>query len=294
MASDRIKAWLSALRLRTLPLALASIVLGSFLAAADKRFSGLVFLLCAATAVLLQILSNLANDYGDYIHGADNEERRGPKRATQSGAISSLAMRVALLVFVALSLAVGYVLVKGESVLYYFLGIAAILAAVTYTAGPRPYGYVGLGDLFVFLFFGIVGVSGTYFLHTHTLKLSVLLPAVSSGFLSVAVLNINNMRDIQSDEVAGKFTIPVRIGFEKAKLYHVALVLGATGAALVYVFLNYNSAWQLLFLIVSPLLFKNIMAILKKQDNRELDPYLKQMAFTALLFSVTFGLGLLL
>ncbi len=292
--TQKIKIWITAFRLRTLPLALASIILGSFLAAADGAFQWLIAGLSALTAVLLQILSNLANDYGDSVHGADHKERVGPKRATQTGAISVSAMRMALGVFVVLSLVAGYFLIHGESVIYYFLGIAAIVAAVAYTAGPKPYGYAGLGDIFVFIFFGIVGVLGTYYLHTHRLNLQILLPAVSCGFFSVAVLNINNMRDVESDKLAGKITIPIRLGKNKANVYHWFLLAGGLISACVYVWVNYRSPWQFLFFISIPLLVYNGIAVSGKKSSGELDPYLKQMSLATLLFCFTFGLSIIL
>ncbi|RMF63484.1 MAG: 1,4-dihydroxy-2-naphthoate polyprenyltransferase [Calditrichaeota bacterium] len=286
-----LKVWLSAFRLRTLPLATASIMLGSFLAAADDAFRWQVALLCFATAILLQILSNLANDYGDTVHGADSSARVGPKRATQSGQISKAAMRRALWLFVGLSLGVGYLLVRGESIFYYLLGLAAIAAAIAYTAGPRPYGYAGLGDLFVLVFFGMVGVLGTYYLHTHRLDWTVLLPALSCGFFCVAVLNINNLRDLESDRRAGKYTIPVRLGGRRARLYHWFLLLTGLACATAYAVLNFRSPVQFLFLASVPLLLENGRRVWQQRDAAELDPQLRQMALTTLLFSLTFGLG---
>ncbi len=285
------KVWISAFRIRTLPLALASILLGSFLAAAEGAFSWPVALLCVATAILLQLLSNLANDYGDSVHGADSDLRTGPQRATQSGKISASAMRAAILVFVALCLSVGYILIRNESIVFHIAGLAAIAAAIAYTAGPKPYGYVGLGDIFVFLFFGIVGVSGSYFLHTHQLNYLTLLPATACGCFCVAVLNINNIRDTASDEAAGKITIPVRLGADKARLYHWALLLLGFGAAVVHLVITYRNPWQFLFFVSLPLILKNGIAVSRQKDNAQLDPYLKKMALSTLLFCLSFGVG---
>ncbi len=289
-----IKNWVSAFRLRTLPLATASIILGSFLAAAEDLFSLKVAGFCFLTATLLQILSNLANDYGDSIHGADGSSRQGPSRATQSGKISMNAMRIAIVVFIGLCLFAGYILLRGESWIYYILGIAAIGAAVAYTMGPKPYGYVGLGDFFVLMFFGIVGVCGTYYLQTHSLNYLTLLPAFSCGLFCVAVLNINNIRDIKSDASAGKITLPVRLGEKKARMYHWVLLLGGTALALIYILLNYKTPWQFLFLITLPLIIKNGLSISQNFGAVEIDPYLKQMAITTLIFCLSFGLGIML
>ncbi|MFQ5709213.1 MAG: 1,4-dihydroxy-2-naphthoate polyprenyltransferase, partial [bacterium] len=290
----KIKSWLDALRLRTLPLALASISLGSFLAATEHAFQWRVALLCLTTAVLLQILSNLANDYGDTLHGADSQHRQGPKRATQTGRISKGAMQAAIVFFAALTLFVGYQLIKQESLFFYAAGLAAMLAALAYTVGPNPYGYKGMGDPFVFVFFGIVGVFGSYFLQTHHLNLQVLWPAVSCGLFCVAVLNINNIRDMHSDKMAGKNTIPVRLGATRARVYHWALMAGGFAAAVIYTLLNFNSPWQFLYLLVTPLLVLNGLAISAKTNPAHLDPYLRQMAVSTLFFSLTFGMGNLL
>ncbi|HEX9654925.1 MAG TPA: 1,4-dihydroxy-2-naphthoate polyprenyltransferase [bacterium] len=291
---SKIQIWLHAFRLRTLPLATASIALGSFLAAAEGRFNLRVALLCFITAVLLQILSNLANDYGDSQHGADSAHRRGPERAVQSGKISKPAMRNALMAFTGLCLFVGYVLIKDEGFYFHAAGIAAIIAAVTYTVGPKPFGYAGFGDIFVLLFFGIIGVFGSYYLQTHHLNWLILLPAFSCGLFCVAVLNINNIRDFQSDKLAGKRTIPVRVGEEKARLYHWALLIGGFACGLIFTILNFKSAYQLLFFVTIPLILKNGFGMALKFEAHEIDPYLKQMAIITLLFSFSFGIGILL
>jgi 1,4-dihydroxy-2-naphthoate octaprenyltransferase len=178
--------------------------------------------------------------------------------------------------------------------LFLGFGILSIIAAVTYTAGSRPYGYAGLGDLSVFIFFGWLGVMGTYFLHTQALDWLVLLPATTCSCFAVAVLNINNIRDIDSDEKAGKITIPVRIGRAKAVRYHFALLIVGVLCAVAFIALRVESFWAYSFVLVLPLLFKNAKAVYEKTNPMELDPYLKQMALTTLLFVIVFGVGLLL
>lgn len=293
--------WITAARPRTLPLALASIGMGAFLAAAHGHFSGPITVLCIITTILLQILSNLANDYGDSVHGADHAERQGPSRAVQSGRVSRSTMLRAIIIMAVLAIVSGILLVwlsLGLAqlpllLLFLVLGGAAIWAAVTYTAGAQSYGYVGLGDLSVLLFFGWLGVTGTYFLQTLSLSLDILFPATSSGLFAVAVLNVNNVRDIESDRQGGKRSIPVRIGRCNAALYHWGLLIGGIVSALLYTALNYHSPWQFLFLITIPLLIRNGMAV-QRTPSRGLDPYLKQMAITSLLFMLTFGVGQLL
>lgn len=295
-----IKHWIEAFRLRTLPLALASIGMGSFLAAADEGFRWEILTLTALTTIFLQILSNLANDYGDSQNGADNVDRKGPKRAVQSGAITPKTMLKGIIVLAVLSLISGlmllYVAVGFSQLFFIFLGfgILSIIAAVTYTAGSHPYGYAGLGDASVFIFFGWLGVLGTYFLHTLTFDWSVLLPATTCSCFAVAVLNINNIRDIQSDEKAGKITIPVRLGRANAVIYHWILLLVGIACATTYIVMEFEHLWAFAFVLVLPLLFRNGQAVAQKKNPKELDPYLKQMALTTLLFVIVFGVGLLL
>ena len=219
------------MRLRTLPLAIASIGMGSFLAAAVSGFRLDVFLLALLTTVSLQILSNLANDYGDSVHGADSADRSGPSRAVQTGAITSGKMKSAIGTSVIVSLALGLSLlgVAGISqkvfLIFIGLGLLAIAAAILYTNGDRPYGYIGLGDISVFLFFGWLGVVGVYYLMTGNFEWDLLLPGAASGLFTVAVLNVNNIRDIESDIKAGKYSIPVRLGRSRATLYHSSLLI---------------------------------------------------------------------
>ena len=297
-----INTWVSAMRLRTLPLTLSSVGMGSFLAARYGGFRWDVLVLCALTTVFLQILSNFANDYGDSINGADHAGRQGPARAVQSGAISASQMLNAIVVLSVLALLSGISLLwialqksTWETVLFFFgLGLLSIVAAITYTAGKKPYGYAGLGDLAVIVFFGWVGVLGTFYLFTHQFDLLLVLPATSCGLFATAVLNVNNIRDIESDTKAGKKSVPVRIGRQNATKYHWTLLGGGLVCAIVYVIYTFQDAWQFLFLLTLPLFFYNAMGIYRKQKPAELDPYLKQMAITSLIFMLTFGIGQLL
>lgn len=294
------KIWLQAFRLRTLPLALSCIAMGGFLAAAAGAFRLDIFMLCISTTIFLQILSNLANDYGDSVHGADHAERQGPKRAVQSGAISPRQMRKAVIVFVILCLISGVTLLwisfglNWNAIIFFFgLGILSILAAVAYTVGRKPYGYIGLGDLSVLIFFGLVGVMGSYYLFTQHITWIKILPALSCGFFSIGVLNVNNIRDIESDRKAGKFSIPVRIGRPNAILYHWLLIMAGLTTAIAYSILTYHGMLQFLFLMSAPLFIRNAIAVSRK-PSAELDPYLKQMALSTLVFVLLFGLGQIL
>ncbi len=287
------------MRPRTLPLAMACIIMGTCLAAAEGSFSWIIALLCILTAILLQILSNLANDYGDSLHGADHVERRGPKRAVQSGLVTLEAMRRAIVINVILVIFSGLALlwfafgVKAFSstLIFIMLGAAAIGAAIAYTAGKLPYGYVGLGDLFVLLFFGWVGVIGSYFVQTVHFSWLLLLPATACGLLAVAVLNVNNIRDLDSDRLAGKRSVPVRLGLERARIYHWLLIIDAIIFAIVFVVIDYTSIWEFLFLLAVPLLIRNGLAISRTDDLPSLNPWLKQMSLASLAFVTLFGLG---
>lgn len=297
---SNIMAWISAFRLRTLPLALSSIGMGSFLAAYYGGFKTDVFILSVIVTILLQSLSNLANDYGDSRHGADSHVRKGPKRAVQSGAISPRSMKRAIFLFAGLSLVSGIALLYvsfGFSMQFFFflgLGLLAIAAAVAYTNGKKPYGYAGLGDIAVMIFFGFVGALGSLYLHIETIYPLDIFPALSSGFLATAVLNVNNIRDMESDRKAGKRSIPVRLGRRRAAWYHWFLLAAALATALVYAFETFESWRQYIFLVVIPLLIKNGLAVGNKTEPAQLDPFLKQLAMTTLLFVATFGVGLTL
>lgn len=273
--------------------------MGGFMAASYGAFNATIVGLCVLTTLFLQILSNLANDYGDSVHGADSVHREGPKRAVQAGHIKAAHMKKGMAVFSLLSLVTGLLLLWvafGTDGLYLFLvflglGLASIWAAINYTAGTKPYGYAGFGDIFVFVFFGLVGVLGTFFLQAQSLPAPVILPAMVCGFFSTAVLNVNNIRDIKSDELAGKRSIPVRLGPKRARIYHLLLLAAGVGSALTYVLLHFFNAWQFLFLLAVPLVFVNGIKVWQKQTSAELDPYLRQMAITTMLFVLLFGIG---
>lgn len=298
---SKIKVWLAAMRLRTLPLAVSSTILGSFLAAFNGDFNWKIFVLASLTTLFLQILSNLANDYGDGLKGTD-ENRVGEKRANQSGVVSKLEMKIGISAFILLALVSGILLIlegtKGTNqlniILFLILGLGAIVSAIKYTIGDKPYGYIGLGDFFVFFWFGIIGVAGTYFLHTNHFSFDILLPSASIGLLSVGVLNINNLRDRITDQKAGKITLVVRIGEQNAKKYQLALITLAMICSGAYVFMNYNGFWQFLFLATAPFFFINAALIMKITEPAQFDPYLKKFAISTFFFSIALGLGLIL
>jgi 1,4-dihydroxy-2-naphthoate octaprenyltransferase len=298
----KIKSWIHSFRLKTLPLALSNTIIGTCLAAANGMFRWSVFGLVVLTTVLLQILSNMANDYGDFVNGKDTAERIGPKRMVQSGEISPKTMLRGMIIVGILCAISGVSLIvlgtEGMDIsnllIFGLLGLAAIAAAIKYTVGKNPYGYRGLGDIFVFVFFGLVGVIGTYFLQTQSFRWDILLPAAAIGFLSTGVLNMNNMRDYDADKNAGKRTIVVAMGVKKAAFYHLFLVAGAAVLAVIYTFVNFVSPWQWFFLLSFPLLFLNLKKVFTYSDAKQLYPELPRLSMASLVFALTFGIGLLL
>ncbi len=293
-----MKKWINAFRLRTLPLAFSCIIMGSGLAYATGQFNLTVFILALITTLFLQILSNLANDYGDFVKGTDNDERVGPDRTMQSGLITKPEMvRIMWVIALLCSIFGVWLIYEGTNGLdllkagvFAILGITAMGAAVKYTMGKNPYGYAGLGDIFVFLFFGWLGVLGSYFLHTHTLNWELLLPASSIGFFTTAVLNINNMRDHLTDEKSGKNTLVVRIGISWAKRYHFMLNFIGVLFIVLYTVPAINAIWFFLFGFV--LFIKPAREILRNKDYTSFDPYLKKQAIAIFLFTIIFVVGL--
>lgn len=289
------KAWISAARLRTLPLALSSILMGSACAIYYHDFSWSIFLLALLTTVFLQVLSNFANDYGDAISGKDDDGRIGPKRAVASGEISKEAMKKGLILFSALSFLSGVLLLLVALreywlylLIFLFIGLASIAAAIKYTIGKNPYGYNGLGDLFVFIFFGIVGVGGSFFLFHQSLEWMVLLPAVCIGFLSVAVLNFNNMRDIENDTKTGKITFAVILGLQRAKQYQYFIIIVAFLALIAFAFFQDFDLQQYLFLLVVPFFAQMIKAMIRENKPANFDPFLKKTALGTFVLSILF------
>ncbi len=226
----------------------------------------------------------------------------GPKRALQSGEISPPQMLKAIQITGFITLLISLLLIYFSfgkdnilySILFIVLGLASIVAAVKYTVGKNAYGYRGLGDIFVFVFFGILSVCGTYFLYAHTIDFAIFLPAFSIGLLSVGVLNLNNMRDRESDMNSGKITLVVKMGDKFAKFYHYYLLISSFIFAVVYILIRYSSLWQFLFLFSFVLIFRHLLLVYKNKDAKKLDPELKKLALSTLLFSLLFGLGQIL
>ena len=295
----KLKTWIKASRPRTVLLSFSGVLLGGFLAIKSGPSTGsgtwLCLTFCALTAMLLQMLCNFANDYGDFKKGVDGAHRVGPQREMQSGEISEKEMRKALVVVATVCLISGALLIFvfagltwKELAVFAALGIGAVLASLLYTLGKRPYGYRGLGDLYCFLFFGWAAVAGTYYLATKNLDFSVLLPASAMGFLSNAVLNINNMRDIENDRASGKNSLVVKLGLKKAFIYHCLLIGLAFVCLTIYLVLHHAEWYSYLFWILSPFFIKDLIAI-KKSKPEQLDPFLGRQVGHSFLLVLAFG-----
>ena len=302
-----MKHWIEAARLRTLPLSVSGIIVGSMYALANPTddvltptevFNWKLFAFAIITTLGLQILSNFANDYGDGIKGTDNEDRVGPKRTIQSGVITPQAMKNAIVLTSILTFLSAIYLIYlafgahnlGYSLFYLILGIAAIASAIRYTVGNSAYGYRGFGDVFVFVFFGLVSTLGVNFLYSKQLDAILFLPATAIGFLSVAVLNLNNMRDEASDRKSGKNTLVVKMGIENAKKYHYFLIVGAMILVLLFAYLSNFNFDQYLFVLAYFPLVKHLVTVYKNHNSKLLDPELKKVALSTFALSVLLAL----
>lgn len=297
--TNSLKIWLQAARLRTLPLSFSGIIAGAALAIGEGAFNGYIGVLSLWCTLLFQVISNFANDYGDGLKGTDNDQRLGPKRVLQSGLLTSSQLKrgIVILSVVALFSVLLLLLVSfGMSnwpyfVLFFILGIASIWSAIRYTVGGNAYGYKGFGDLFVFLFFGLLSVLGSKFLYTFHISPSDLLPAVVLGSLSVSVLNLNNLRDHENDRFSNKNTLVVKFGYKWGKIYHLLLLILAFLASLGATYFSFDSYLNFLPLLVFiPLLFHAIK-VFKNTSPSLLDPELKKVALLTFLWSICFLIG---
>jgi 1,4-dihydroxy-2-naphthoate octaprenyltransferase len=296
-----MKHWIEAARVRTLPLSVSGIIVGSFYAMSQGMFNWNIVTFALLTTLGLQILSNFANDYGDGVKGTDNKDRVGPMRAIQSGMITPNAMKKAIGLTAVITLTFAVLLIYfafKESYLLYslfflMLGILAIASAIRYTVGKGAYGYRGFGDLFVFIFFGLVSTFGVYFMFSKSMDWLLLLPATAIGFLSVGVLNLNNMRDEESDRKAGKNTIVVKMGGENAKKYHFFLVISAMVLVLLFAYLNNFHFDQYIFVVAFFPLISHLITVYKNKNPKLLDPELKKLAISTFILSILLSLSLI-
>lgn len=297
----KIKTWISAARIRTLPLSISGILAGTGMAIRQEIFNGQILIFALLTTLGLQILSNFANDYGDGVKGTDNEDRIGPMRALQSGIISDKEMKTGIFITAIITFILAGILIFisfetdeiFQVLLFFILGIAAIAAAIKYTVGKTAYGYRGLGDIFVFLFFGLLSTVGSFYLYSKTLTPSIWIIGSIIGLLSTAVLNVNNMRDRKSDKKAGKITMAVKLGSEKAKKYHYSLILISLGLSVIYIILHPHFLNALILIAFIPLLL-HLRVVKKNKVPEDLDPELKKVALSTVFFSLIYlfsGLG---
>jgi 1,4-dihydroxy-2-naphthoate octaprenyltransferase len=294
----KAKAWIRAIRLRTLPLSVSGILVGSGMAAIYGQSDRRIFILALLSTLGLQILSNLANDYGDGIKGTDNSERIGPARAMQSGALTAKELKSGILISVLITLLlIGTLLYAAFDgypeyfLLFTALGALAVWAAIRYTVGDSAYGYKGLGDLFVFGFFGLLAVLGTLFLFTKNINFLDVLPAVAVGLLSTAVLNLNNMRDFLSDSRAGKNTLVVKMGLPKAKIYHYLLLAVSLLSMSVFLLSSEGPLYRFICLLAFVPLLLHAIKVYQVREPKEFDPELKKVALSTFFMAVFFYLG---
>lgn len=296
------KIWLQAARLRTLPLSFSGILTGTAMALQSNAFDGAIFVLALLTTLGFQVLSNFANDYGDGSKGTDNEYRIGPQRVMQSGLLTAQELKRGMGITIIFTLLAACFLIYtafgkddfGYIILFFLLGIASIVAAIKYTVGKSAYGYRALGDVFVFLFFGLLGVVGSYFLYTKNLTFFVVLPAITIGLLSVAVLNLNNMRDRLSDATSGKKTVAVLLGSAKSKTYHYWVLIVAYTSAFMYLYITEGGLFRFIPLLAFVPVLIHVKKVKQITAPKEFDPELKKIALSTFLFSLLFLLTSLL
>lgn len=296
--ADAVGNWVKAARPRTVLLSFSGILMGGLLAFAENpEINPWTVVFCALTAVTLQILSNLANDYGDFKKGVDNTHRTGPQRTLQSGALSEKQMRAGIVLTALIALIFGALLIFvlahltwRELAVFTVLGMAAIAAALLYTLGKRPYGYRGLGDLFCFLFFGWVAVAGTFYLATKTIDFAVLLPATAMGCCANAVLNINNMRDYENDKASGKNSLVVKLGLKKAFVYHTLLIVVPFLCLTAYLIFKQAPYFTYAFWLTSPLFIRDLRIIHKQLERGVPDGLLPRQVLHTLLLTLVYGL----
>ena len=294
---NKFRAAVASMRLRTLPLSTGGVILGILLATADFKVDLWVAVLIVLTTVYLQILSNLSNELGDVLHGTDTEDRQGPQYGLNSGVLSIGEMKVLIGIFVALCIISGTAMTLLSfgtlwditPILVLLMGAAAIMGAMKYTLGRNPYGYRGLGDVYVFLFFGLVAVMGSYFVASHTLFWRLLLPGAAVGCFSVGVLNVNNIRDMKTD-AANRVTVAIRLGERKAKIYQTVLIVLGWLFMLVYCQLRMFSWWHYLFVITLPLFILHLRGVWKR-EGKQLDPMLPLLVMSTFLFCLLAGIG---
>ena len=293
---NKIRAWLSAARLRTLPLSLSGIIIGTALANLEGFYNTSIFILSLLTTVGFQITSNFANDYGDGVKGTDADDRIGPKRALQSGILSRKELKSGIGISIVINFTLAFLLIYTAfgvqnllyPILFIILSGLSIWAAIRYTMGNSPYGYRGLGDVFVFIFFGLLSVLGSLFLYAKSITLISILPAISIGLLCVGVLNLNNLRDIVSDEKHGKHTLVVKMGFKNGKIYHSLLILFSFLCFAFFYGYTFTSYSILFYFLAYIPIFIHLIKVYQTKVPVKLDTELKKLALSTFLLSLLF------
>ena len=294
---NKFRAAVASMRLRTLPLSTGGVILGILLATAAFKVNLWVAVLIVLTTVCLQILSNLSNELGDVLHGTDTEDRVGPQYGLNGGVLTIGEMKVLIGIFVALCIVSGTAMMLLSfgtlwdltPILVLLMGAGAIMGAMKYTLGRNPYGYRGLGDFYVFVFFGLVAVLGAYFVASHTLFWRLLLPGAAVGCFSVGVLNVNNIRDMETD-AANRVTVAIRLGERKAKIYQTVLIVLGWILMLAYCQLRMFSWWHYLFVLTLPLFILHLRGV-RKRTGKHLDPMLPLLVMSTFLFCLLAGIG---
>lgn len=295
---SKLTSTVSSMRLRTLPLSLAGVLLGALLSVAEYRVRFVVVLLLCLTTVCLQILSNLSNELGDVLHGTDTADRQGPSYGLNGGALTVGGMKRLIGLFVVLCCLFGAAMIRVsfgtflclESILLLVLGAAAIVAAMRYTLGRNPYGYRAKGDFYVFVFFGLVSVLGAYFVCAHTIhSWMLLLPASAIGFFSMGVLNVNNIRDMRTD-APNRITVAMKLGLHGARIYQTVLISLGWACMTVYTLLRLPDWRHWLFVLTLPLYVVHLRGVWTHTE-RELDRYLPMLVLSTFAFALLAGAG---
>lgn len=289
-----VRIWLLAARLRTLPVGLAPVLVGTALAGFEDVFHPLRFIAAVLGALFIQVGANLSNDYSDARRGADTEDRLGPVRVTAGGLVPPRQVLIATYLTFGLAVLCGVYLVAVAGWQLLLVGVASIIAGVLYTGGPRPYGYDGLGELFVFLFFGVVAVAGSYFVQVEHLEWEAFALAVPVGLLASAVLVVNNYRDMDTDRRAGKKTLAVRLGRTRTRVLFAAMVYGAYVLTPATWLFGPLSPWVLLPLLTVPLAAPVVRIVRNRTDGPTLNEALAKTGMLELIFCVLLSAGVLL
>ena len=283
--------WILAIRPKTLPAAAAPVIIGSAMAISDCKFHAISALLALLGALFIQIGANFANDYFDFKKGADTEDRMGPMRVTQAGLIKPETMRLGFIIIFTLVMFIGFYLFWRAGWVILLIAILSIIAGILYTGGPLPYGYIGLGDIMVLIFFGPVAVGGTYFVQALTINWIVIVSGLSTGLISMAILTVNNLRDIRTDKAVGKKTLAVRFGENFARMEYLFSIIIASLIPIYLVFITRAHYSSLICLLIIPVAYPSIKGVFFDEIGPGMNQLLAKTGKILLLYSLLFSLG---